>query len=76
MGADGEYSLFRATFKFNGKKAAQVFLCERRVVLGLQTKQVERTRLFVAPSTSGAANGYWNVDVWYELAELVIGVAT
>jgi double-stranded uracil-DNA glycosylase len=61
---------------FNGKKAAQVFLGERRVELGLQAKQVGKTRLFVAPSTSGAANGYWNVDVWYELAEMVIGAAT
>jgi TDG/mug DNA glycosylase family protein len=61
---------------FNGKKAAQVFLGERRVELGLQAKQVGTTRLFVAPSTSGAANRYWNVDLWYELAELVLGAAT
>jgi TDG/mug DNA glycosylase family protein len=61
---------------FNGKKAAQVFLGERRVELGLHARRVGSTRLFVAPSTSGAANGYWNVDVWYELAELVSAAAT
>ena len=61
---------------FNGKKAAQIFLSKRRVELGLQPEQVGETRLFVAPSTSGAANGYWNVEVWYELAELVQGAAT
>ena len=61
---------------FNGKKAAQVFPGERSVELGLQAKQVGTTWLFVAPSTSGAANGYWNVDLWYELAELALGTAT
>ncbi len=65
-----------AVLAFNGKKAAQVFLGERRVELGLQPEQVGETRLFVAPSTSGAANGYWKVDVWYELAELVQGPST
>jgi TDG/mug DNA glycosylase family protein len=60
-----------AVLAFNGKKAAQVFLGERRVDLGLQPEQVGETRLFLAPSTSGAANRYWNVEVWYELAELV-----
>jgi len=65
-----------AVLAFNGKKAAQVFLCERRVELGLQFMQVGETRLFVAPSTSGVANRYWKVEVWYELAELVQESAT
>ncbi len=64
-----------AVLSFNGKKAAQIFLGNRRVDLGPQPEQVGETRLFVAPSTSGAANGYWNVEVWYELAELVQGAA-
>ena len=56
---------------FNGKKAAQVFLDQRRVEYGLQAERIGTTRLFVAPSTSGAANRFWNVDFWNELAELV-----
>ena len=64
-----------ALLAFNGRKAAQVFLGERRVELGLQAERVGVTRVFVAPSTSGAANGYWNVDYWHELAELVRKVA-
>ena len=60
-----------AVLAFNGRKAAQVFLGERRVEPGIQAECVGATRLFVAPSTSGAANGYWNVAYWYELAELV-----
>ena len=61
---------------FNGKKAAQVFLGKRQVKYGHQHEQVGTTRLFVAPSTSGAANGFWNVDLWKELAELVLKVTT
>lgn len=56
---------------FNGKKAAQVFLDQRRVEYGLQAATIGNTRLFVAPSTSGAANRSWNVDSWKELADLV-----
>ncbi len=65
-----------AILAFNGKKAAQVFLGQRRVELGLQSVQVGATRLFVAPSTSGAANGYWNADVWHKLAKLTCDGAT
>ncbi|MCP4545243.1 MAG: mismatch-specific DNA-glycosylase [bacterium] len=56
---------------FNGKRAAQVFLKLRRVEYGVQTLQVGETRLFVAPSTSGAANGYWDASIWCGLSELV-----
>ena len=58
-------------FVFNGKKAAQVFLGCRRVEFGLQSRKIGTTRLFVAPSTSGAANGYWDIDYWHQLAGLV-----
>ena len=56
---------------FNGKKAAEVFLGDRHVQYGLQPVKVGATRLFVAPSTSGAASGYWDIDGWRELARLV-----
>ena len=53
---------------FNGKKAAQIFLGKRRVEYGFQAEVVGDTRLFVVPSTSGAANGYWDIGIWHELA--------
>ncbi len=53
---------------FNGKKAAQVFLGTARVEYGLQTESVESTLLFVLPSTSGAANGFWDEGWWEKLA--------
>ena len=53
---------------FNGKKAAQVFLGQKRVSYGLQAERIGATQLFIAPSTSGAANRFWNVDDWHELA--------
>jgi TDG/mug DNA glycosylase family protein len=64
-----------AVLAFNGKKAAEIFLGQRRVETGLQPGSVGSTRLFVAPSTSGAANGYWSIDEWRELARLVRGAA-
>lgn len=55
---------------FNGKKAAQIFL-EKRVDYGLQQDCIGETKVFVAPSTSGAASGFWDIRVWLKLAELV-----
>jgi len=61
---------------FNGKKASQVFLGRKKIAFGLQVEVIGTTRLFVAPSTSGAANGYWDQDIWFELAALVEGNIT
>jgi TDG/mug DNA glycosylase family protein len=52
---------------FNGKKAAQVFL-QVSCHYGRQTQSVDATLIYVLPSTSGAANGYWNETPWFELA--------
>jgi TDG/mug DNA glycosylase family protein len=54
---------------FNGKKAAQIFL-QKRVGYGLQEECIGDTRIFVAPSTSGAASGFWDIRVWLELGQL------
>jgi TDG/mug DNA glycosylase family protein len=55
---------------FNGKRAAQEFLgCA--VAYGPQPTAIGATRLFVAPSTSGAARGFWDVAPWHALAALV-----
>ena len=56
---------------FNGKKAAKEFYGYDRVEYGLQEKGVSDTRIFIAPSTSGAANGYWDFNHWIRLATLV-----
>ena len=58
-------------FTFNGKRAAQVYLGRQNVTYGLQPDTVGETRLFIAPSTSGAANAYWQPELWRELANLV-----
>jgi len=55
---------------FNGKRAAQEFLA-RSVGYGIQPEEIGATQLFVAPSTSGAANGFWDIKWWKELAKLV-----
>lgn len=55
---------------FNGKRAAQEFLGTRRVGYGLIPSHLGSTILFVAPSTSGAANGYWDASYWLSLGEL------
>lgn len=55
---------------FNGKRAAEAFL-GRKVEYGLQPEKVAGTCLFVVPSTSGAASGWWDIAVWHELARLL-----
>jgi TDG/mug DNA glycosylase family protein len=56
---------------FNGKRAAQQFLGDKRLPYGLLTQRIGRTSLFVAPSTSAAANGFWDLARWQDVAELV-----
>ena len=55
---------------FNGKKAAKEFYGYDYVEYGLQEKSVYDTSIFIAPSTSGAANGFWDVKHWIKLANL------
>ena len=55
---------------FNGKKAGSAFY-GRSVALGRQPESVGDTAVFVLPSTSGAARGYWDESRWRELAEFV-----
>ncbi len=56
---------------FNGKRSAEEFLL-RRVDYGLQSEVIEDTKLFVAPSTSNSANGFWDISYWQKLKELCI----
>lgn len=54
---------------FNGKKAAKEFLCHD-IDYGLQNELIGITKFFVAPSTSGAANRWWNIEPWKEIKKL------
>lgn len=56
---------------FNGKKAAEVFFGRKSVEYGRQDGRIGDTTLFVLPSTSGAARGYWDPAYWVELARFV-----
>jgi double-stranded uracil-DNA glycosylase len=57
---------------FNGKRAAQEYLGTRTVAFGVQEERIGNTALFVAPSTSGAANGSWDLSYWHDLADRVV----
>jgi TDG/mug DNA glycosylase family protein len=56
-----------AILAFNGKRAATAFF-GRTVDYGYR-KNFGGTRIYVAPSTSGAARGFWNEDIWREIAD-------
>ena len=53
---------------FNGKNAAKVYLNKKKVDYGIQNEKIGETKVFVAPSTSGAANGFWDINQWKILA--------
>ena len=56
---------------FNGKNAAKVYLNKKKVDYGLQKERVGKTKIFICPSTSGAANGFWNSDIWKDLKSFI-----
>ena len=60
---------------FNGKRAAQEYF-RRKIDYGRQDEQIENSVVFVLPSTSAAARGFWNEKFWKELARFVRKVRT
>jgi TDG/mug DNA glycosylase family protein len=80
VGKDFDVSSFKAKIEhyqpaivcFNGKKAAQTYLDTKKVDYGLVGQSIGTTKLFVAPSTSGAANGYWDEAYWHALGKLCL----
>lgn len=56
---------------FNGKRAAQVYIGRSSVNYGLINETIENTLIFVAPSTSGMANRWWDIKVWHSLSGLI-----
>jgi TDG/mug DNA glycosylase family protein len=57
---------------FNGKRAAASFL-GGPVGYGYQAgRDIGATRIYVAPSTSGAARGFWDESFWRLVAEAAL----
>ncbi len=60
---------------FNGKKAAQLYLNKinsSEIRFGeLQNLKIGSTKVFILPSTSGAAKAFWSLAPWRELSYLV-----
>lgn len=55
---------------FTSKASAKAFLEREHVPYGLLEDGLGETRMFVLPSPSGAARGYWDLGHWEELASL------
>jgi TDG/mug DNA glycosylase family protein len=59
-----------AHLAFNGKNAARAAL-GRPVVYGPQPETIGSASVWVLPSTSGAARGFWDIGPWLDLAAAV-----
>ena len=79
--SSGDYDIvgFQAKIKkyqplitaFTSKQAGKTYL-GRQVDYGLQEEKIGQTILFVLPSTSGSGRGYWKIEPWEELRNLVL----
>jgi double-stranded uracil-DNA glycosylase len=59
---------------FNGKESARVFYRKKstnEVSYGIQKDYIGGSIVFVAPSTSSAANSSWDVNYWKEVKALI-----
>jgi double-stranded uracil-DNA glycosylase len=56
-----------ANLAFNGKNAARAAL-GRRLDYGPQLERIGGATIWVLPSTSGAARGFWSIEPWEALA--------
>ena len=56
---------------FNGKAAGKIFFKIKSVNYGLQLQGCQDSKIFIVPSTSGNANGYWDIDYWHALSRLI-----
>jgi TDG/mug DNA glycosylase family protein len=59
---------------FNGKNAARATL-GRKVDYGLQPERIGGAAVWVLPSTSGAARGFWDVGSWRQLAAAALSTS-
>ena len=58
---------------FNGKRAASLALKVSGPMLsyGSQDRMIGRTELYILPSSSGAASGFWDARYWHEFSSRV-----
>ncbi len=63
---------------FNGVKAARVFYSERKapIAYGPGVAVPDIPRIYVLPSTSGAASAQWSIAPWRALADEVKAIPT
>jgi TDG/mug DNA glycosylase family protein len=62
---------YRPTFlAFTSKNAGQQFLGGKRDY-GEQIERIGESRIWILPSTSGAARGSWRPEIWHAFAERV-----
>jgi TDG/mug DNA glycosylase family protein len=59
---------------FNGKNAAKAAL-QRPVEYGRQAERLVGVEVWVLPSTSGAARGFWDLNPWSDLAHACASLA-
>jgi TDG/mug DNA glycosylase family protein len=63
-----------AHLAFNGKNASRAAL-GRKVDYGPQPERIGGATVWVLPSTSGAARGFWDVEPWRELARAALSTS-
>jgi TDG/mug DNA glycosylase family protein len=56
---------------FNGKRAAKEYFGVPHVEFGRQRQPIGATEIYVAPSTSRAANGTWDIEPWKLVARRI-----
>jgi TDG/mug DNA glycosylase family protein len=58
---------------FNGKRAASLALKVSGPLLryGRQDRMIGRTEIYILPSSSGAASGFWDARYWHEFGRRV-----
>ncbi len=58
---------------FTSKKAASKYfgVDTGKLQFGEQQQAIKNTRIFILPSTSGAAQTSWDEKIWYDLAKIV-----
>jgi TDG/mug DNA glycosylase family protein len=63
-----------AHLAFNGKNSARAAL-GRKVDYGPQPERMGGAAVWVLPSTSGAARGFWDAEPWRELARAALSTS-
>ena len=56
---------------FNGKNAGKTYLNKKIVTYGIQLESINSSKVYIAPSTSGAASGFWNMKIWNDLLNYI-----